>query len=72
MRRIFVGLSLALCLGCASEGEQEAPKAQTQRERDSVIGASSLPGASGVRGALRVADSAAARRALADSMAQVP
>ena len=72
MRRIFVGLSLVLCLGCASGHEQEAPKALTQRERDSAVGASSLPGASGVRGALRVADSAAARRALADSMAQVP
>jgi len=72
MRRIFVGLSLVLCLSCSPEREQEAPKTQTQRERDSVVGASSLPGASGVRGALRVADSATARRALADSMAQVP
>ncbi len=72
MRRIFVGLSLALWLGCSSEREPEAPKAQTQRERDSLVGASSLPGASGVRGALRVADSAAARRALADSIARVP
>lgn len=72
MRRIFVGLSLVLCLGCSSQQEQEAPKTLTQRQRDSVVGASSLPGASGVRGALRVADSAAARRALVDSMAQVP
>lgn len=72
MRQLLVGLALVLCLGCSSKQEQEAPKALTQRERDSAVGASRLPGASGVRGALRVADSAAARGALADSMAQVP
>ena len=34
----------------------------TVRQRDSVLGASQLPGAQGIRGALRVSDSAAARR----------
>jgi hypothetical protein len=38
--------------------------------RDSVIGASQLPGAQGVRGALRVSDSAASRRAREDSAGQ--
>jgi hypothetical protein len=42
----------------------------TQRQRDSVIGQSRLPGAQGVEGALSAADSAAARRRLADSIAQ--
>jgi hypothetical protein len=42
----------------------------TERERDSAIGASALPGAQGVRGALRVSDSADARRAREDSAGQ--
>lgn len=46
----------------------DAP-AQTQRQRDSVIGASSLPGAAGVRGAMSASDSAAARKARLDSIA---
>jgi hypothetical protein len=40
----------------------------TQRERDSVLGASKLPGAAGIRGALRAQDSAAARNARIDSI----
>jgi hypothetical protein len=63
MRPIFL---LLLLSACTSEGEQ-AP-AVTQRERDSVIGESKLPGASGVRGALRASDSAAARTARLDSV----
>jgi len=47
----------------------DAP-AQTQRQRDSVIGASSLPGAAGVRGAMSARDSAAARKARLDSIAR--
>ncbi len=43
------------------------PKAAplTQRQPDSVIGASGVPGASGIRGAMRVADSQTARNARA-------
>ena len=47
-----------------------ATRATTERERDSAIGASRLPGAQGVRGALRVSASADARRAREDSAAQ--
>jgi hypothetical protein len=56
---------LVLAAGCTA-GKDEG-SGSTQRERDSVIGASKLPGAAGVRGALRVADSAAARNARLDS-----
>lgn len=42
----------------------------TRAQRDSVIGASGLPGAAGVQGALRVADSAAARQRALDSLYQ--
>ena len=57
---------LVLATGCTESRHQEAPP--TQRERDSVIGASRLPGAAGVRGALRAADSAAARNARVDTL----
>ncbi len=50
---------------CTSDSRQAQPA--TQRERDSVLGASKLPGAQGVRGALKAADSAAARNARLDS-----
>ena len=40
----------------------------TRRQRDSVLGASRLPGAQGIRGALRAQDTAAAQNARADSV----
>jgi hypothetical protein len=61
--------ALVLCLlitGCGT-GETRRPHA-TERQRDSVIGASQLPGAAGVRGALKAGDSAAARNARLDSL----
>ena len=73
MRKIFVALLVAFCLGCPSKRAADQPQnAQTQRARDSVIGESNLPGAGGVRGALRASDSAAARQALIDSVGGVP
>jgi hypothetical protein len=67
MRRIrlmVVGLTV---VGACGRQQSNVKQATTERERDSVIGASRLPGATGVRGALRVADSAAARNARIDS-----
>ena len=40
----------------------------TRRQKDSVLGASRLPGARGIRGALSAQDSAAARNARVDSI----
>ena len=65
MRMILVLLVVAGA-GCSTAREEGEPS--TQRQRDSVIGASKLPGAAGVRGALRAADSAAARSARIDSV----
>ncbi len=59
MRTILMLAVLGIGLGCTPKDEEE--RSLTQRERDSIIGESVLPGAAGVRGALRVADSAAAR-----------
>ena len=57
---------LLLAAACTSDGGQARPA--SQRERDSVLGASKLPGAAGVRGALRATDSASARNARLDSV----
>jgi hypothetical protein len=70
------GLVLFLCVSAASAGcaggEPDTPVVRSdtlsQRQRDSVIGQSRLPGARGVRGALDAADAAAARAAAADSV----
>src|SRR5215210_1721886 len=55
-----------LIVGCGT-GKPEA-SGHDQRARDSTVGASTLPGAAGVRGALRAGDSAAARNARIDSL----
>jgi hypothetical protein len=68
MRTILVIVVLAGLAACRASSSTARPT--TERERDSAIGASQLPGAQGVRGALRVSDSAAARRAREDSAAQ--
>jgi hypothetical protein len=63
-------LLVASFAGCATKEEGEGSKhVRSERERDSVLGASRLPGARGVRGALGVSDSAAARNARLDSVA---
>ncbi|HEY7612196.1 MAG TPA: hypothetical protein VH764_04330 [Gemmatimonadales bacterium] len=72
MRR---GLICLLALGALAGCKRDAPEphaARTERQRDSVIGASQLPGARGVAGALKASDSAAARRAREDAAAQEP
>ena len=65
-------IGLALMAVACSPDTSGNPPAGTQRERDSAIGASTLPGAGGVRGALRADDSAAARNARLDSIANQP
>jgi hypothetical protein len=68
MRSLLVAL-LLLSPGCHSE---RTTPAGSERERDSVIGQSQLPGAGGVRGALRASDSAATRNARYDSIGGEP
>ncbi len=72
MRRRDVVAVLLLALGaCTTERDTAAEKmkAPTQRERDSVLGQSKIPGATGVGRAMTVADSAGARVHLQDSLA---
>ena len=77
--RQLVALSLVALttLAAACGSKPEAPKAPPrttaeQRMVDSALGASALPGARGVKGALAVSDSAAAKRRMEDSIANNP
>lgn len=63
-------LAVLLVAACASSDKPAAER--TERERDSIIGQSALPGASGVEGALGASDSATARNARLDSLAAEP
>jgi len=70
MLRLVPGLVLAGLLACGGGEPVDRPQTpEARRARDSVLGASDLPGAKGVQRALDVADSAASRRALEDSIA---
>jgi hypothetical protein len=70
MRYALVLLSVLLLSACAKTGQSGRTAADTlsQRQRDSVLGASKVPGARGVQGALRAQDSVAARNARLDSI----
>ena len=69
----LVALTLAAACGSSAEAPKAPPRtAAQQRMVDSAIGASNLPGARGVKGALAVSDSAAAKRRMEDSIAINP
>lgn len=68
----MASVMLLALAACAKEGKQDdaaAEKLKSQRERDSVLGQSKVPGASGVGKAITVADSAGNRVHLQDSIA---
>jgi len=64
---------IAICLllaGCGGQsGSSRAADTLTERQRDSMLAKSSIPGARGVGAALRAADSASARVRATDSVA---
>lgn len=69
--RIRMGslLVLALTLASCTPMTDEMPKKQlTERQRDSLIGASDLPGASVMKRSLEVSDRSANRSAAMDSL----
>jgi hypothetical protein len=65
------GLAVIVLLAAAACGapEDKAPQ-RTDRERDSIIARSRLPGAAGVGAALRAQDKASATNATLDSIAR--
>jgi len=67
--RPIVIVSLLLLTACSAK--KETSQKPTERQVDSAIGNSNLPGAQGVKGAMRVADSAAARNARLDSAGEM-
>jgi hypothetical protein len=69
--RLLIPLGCLLSFACSPKPSGSAPEV-TQRQRDSVLGESRLPGAQGIRGALRVSDSASAHRARLDSVEDQP
>lgn len=68
--RIHTVLLCAVLAACAKAQPPKtaASDSLTRRQKDSVLGASRLPGARGIRGALSAQDSAAARNARVDSI----
>jgi len=71
-----IGFALvAIAIGATACGpdEPDANKRDlTQHEKDSILGASQIPGARAVKKALTSADSAAARQARLDSAERAP
>jgi hypothetical protein len=67
MRVVMIAAFLVLTSSC--EFNSREPAVRSERERDSVLGESKLPGAPGVRRALEATDSAAARNERYDSVA---
>jgi hypothetical protein len=53
---------LALALAACGKDEPENKPVRTQREKDSILARSTIPGAKAVRKAMTVADSATARQ----------
>ncbi|MGH7468228.1 MAG: hypothetical protein ACRENP_09605 [Longimicrobiales bacterium] len=53
---------------CGSGDGQTNTDPLTQRQRDSIVGASKLPGARAVQSAIRASDAAAARASALDSI----
>ena len=69
-RLLIVVLGTALLMSCKSS--VTVGTGHTERERDSIIGQSRVPGAAVVQRALQVSDSAASRGARVDSAATQP
>ena len=67
MRLPWLSLLLLPALACSSGAKTSTGR--TERETDSVIGQSKLPGATGVKSAMDAQDSARARAAEVDSVA---
>lgn len=72
MAGIQLGICALVLLATVACGGDAAKADRTERERDSIIGQSALPGAQGVQGALDASDSARARNAMLDSVAAEP
>ena len=66
-RCCYAVLCIFALVGCSSDTGGNRRDTMTQRQRDSVLAQSGLPGAQGVAKALKAADSAKVRQAQLDS-----
>jgi hypothetical protein len=64
--------AVAIGLAACGKDEPDAKPEVTQHEKDSILGASTIPGAKAVKRSLTSADSAAARQARLDSAERAP
>ncbi len=72
MRGILVAGITALALAACGDDEPDTRAGLTQREKDSILGQSQIPGAKAVKTGMRNADSASARQARLDSADRDP
>jgi hypothetical protein len=73
VRRLgFVIAAIAIGITACGKDEPDTKRDLTQREKDSILGASQIPGAKAVKRAITSADSAAARQARLDSAERTP
>jgi hypothetical protein len=71
MKSILLVVTLGFMLGCGSDQSSRTVNRDTltQRQKDSILANSKIPGARGVGSALRASDSVSARVQRADSVA---
>lgn len=68
---ISLGIAIMIVAGCSGDSVEKAPKKDlTQRQRDSLLSESGLPGAGAVGKAISVSDSASARAKRSDELAK--
>ncbi len=70
-RAFLLGASALALSACAEDGPDKRA-GMTQREKDSILGQSQIPGAKAVKTGMRNADSASARQARLDSADREP
>ncbi len=71
LRILLFGLVIVILVGCSGKSETEQNQTGlSQRQRDSLVAESDLPGARAVGKALSISDSAAARAARLDSLSR--
>ena len=69
--RLLASASLVLILSCSTDSSKQSVNRDTltQRQKDSILANSRIPGARGVGSALRASDSISARVGRTDSLA---
>jgi len=72
LRRLGLVVAAVAVAVTACSNETETKRDLTQREKDSILGASTIPGAKAVKRAMTSADSATARQSRLDSAEREP